>query len=117
MVWNDGNWVLLGAALNFSWHHFGTLPQSATKLARQQKSDCGEIGHWRATLRARRIWHTDLPVLNKVCPDQGGGLWKKKPERTIAAAAAALSFFLIGLAEITVLRPSSKQGSGNAPNE
>jgi len=47
-----------GAALNFRRHHFGTLPQSATKLVRQQKSDCGEIEHWRATLRARRIWHT-----------------------------------------------------------
>ena len=54
-------------------------------------------------------------VLNEVYPDRGGGLWEKEPERAIAVAA--LYFFLISLAEITVLRPSSKQGSGNAPNE
>ena len=47
-----------GAALNFRRHHFGMLPQSATKLARLQKSDCGEIGNCRATLPARRIWQT-----------------------------------------------------------
>ena len=45
-----------GAALDFLRHHFRTLPQSATKLVRQQKNDCGEVGHWRATLTARRIW-------------------------------------------------------------
>jgi len=53
--------------------------------------------------------------LNEVYPDRGGGLWKKEPKREIAVAA--LYFFLIGLTEITVLRPSSNQGSGNAPNE
>ena len=54
-------------------------------------------------------------VLNEVYPYRGGGLWEKEPER--ATAVAALYFFLISLAEITVLRPSSKQSSGNAPNE
>ena len=54
-------------------------------------------------------------VLHELYPDRDGCLWKKEPERTIAVAA--LHFFLIGLAEITVLRPSSKQSSGNAPNE
>jgi hypothetical protein len=54
-------------------------------------------------------------VLNEVYPDRGGGLWKKEPKRAIAVAA--LYFFLIGLTEITVLRPLSKQGSGNAPTE
>ena len=54
-------------------------------------------------------------VLNEVYPDRCGGLWEKEPERAIAVAA--LYFFLISLAEITVLRPSSKQSSGNAPNE
>lgn len=54
-------------------------------------------------------------VLHELYPDRDGGLWKKEPERAIAVAA--LYFFLIGLAEITVLRPSSKQSSGNAPNE
>jgi len=52
-------------------------------------------------------------VLHELYPDRDGGLWKKEPERAIAVAA----LFLIGLAEITVLRPSSKQSSGNAPNE
>tara|TARA_B110000444_G_C18566581_1_gene467338 strand:+ start:185 stop:421 length:237 start_codon:yes stop_codon:yes gene_type:complete len=54
-------------------------------------------------------------VLDEVYPDRGGGLWEKEPERAIAVAAPY--FFLISLAEITVLRPSSKQNSGNAPNE
>jgi hypothetical protein len=54
-------------------------------------------------------------VLDEVYPDRGGGLWEKEPERAIEVAA--LYFLIIGLAEITVLRPSSKQGGGNAPNE
>jgi hypothetical protein len=54
-------------------------------------------------------------VLSEVYPDRGGGLWEREPERAIAGAA--LYFFLIGLAEITVLRPSSKHDRGNVPNE
>ena len=54
-------------------------------------------------------------VLNEVYPDRGGGLWERQPERAIAGAA--LYFFLIGLAEITVLRPSKRRDTGNAPNE
>ena len=54
-------------------------------------------------------------VLSEVYPDRGGGLWEREPERAIAGAA--LYFFLIGLAEITVLRPSRKQSSGHVPNE
>lgn len=54
-------------------------------------------------------------VLNEVYPDRGGGLWERQPERAIAGAA--LYFFLIGLAEITVLRPSSKQNHDTVPSE
>ncbi len=43
-------------------------------------------------------------VLSDVYPDRGSGVWEREPERAIAGAA--LYFFLIGLAEITVLRPS-----------
>jgi hypothetical protein len=59
-------------------------------------------------------------VLNEVYPDRGGGLWEKEKEDWSVQSQALPSlscFFLIGLAEITVLRPSSKQGSGNASNE
>ena len=54
-------------------------------------------------------------VLSEVYPDRGGGLWEREPERAIAGAA--LYFFLIGLAEITVLRPSGKHDRGNVPSE
>lgn len=54
-------------------------------------------------------------VLTEVYPDRGGGLWEREPERAIAGAA--LYFFLIGLAEITVLRPSGRHGEDSFPSE
>ena len=44
-------------------------------------------------------------VLNEVYPDRGTGLWEAMPERAIAGAA--LYFALIGVAEITLLRPKA----------
>jgi len=54
-------------------------------------------------------------VLNEVYPDRGGGLWEREPERAIAGAA--LYFFLIGLAEITMLRPSNNTSNTNNSND
>jgi len=54
-------------------------------------------------------WGLNSSVLNEVYPDRGSGLWEVEPERAIAGAA--LYFLLIGLAEITVLRPQHKNGS------
>ena len=113
-----------GAAFDFRRHHFGTLPQSATKLPRQQKAIVARsgIGVLLYLLVASGAVFLPIPepgitgtVLDEVYPDRGGGLWEKEPERAIEVAA--LYFLIIGLAEITVLRPSSKQGGGNAPNE
>ena len=73
-----------GAALDFRRHHFGTLPQSATKLTRQQKA-----------IVARSVIGVLLYLL----------------------VVSGSAFLPIPETGITVLRPSSKQGSGNAPNE
>lgn len=54
-------------------------------------------------------------VLRDVYPGRGSGLWEKEPERAIAGAA--VYFFLICLAEITVLRPSSNEDRGNVQDE
>jgi hypothetical protein len=54
-------------------------------------------------------------VLRDLYPGRGSGLWEREPERAIGGAA--VYFFLIGLAEITVLRPSSNQDSGNVQDE
>lgn len=48
-------------------------------------------------------------VLNEVYPGRGSGVWEAEPERAIAGAA--VYFLLIGLVEITILRPHSIEPS------
>ena len=76
-----------GAAFDFRRHHFGTLPQSATKLPRQQKAIVARSGIG-VLLYLPIVFGTVLlpipelgitgSVLNEGYPDRGGGLWEKE---------------------------------------
>jgi hypothetical protein len=93
--------IILGRSLNL------LLEPSASKQAIMARSGIGVLLYLLVVFATVFIPIPELgitgSVLSEVYPDRGAGLWEREPERAIAGAA--VYFMLIGLAEITVLRP------------
>ncbi len=52
-------------------------------------------------------WGISMAIVDSVMPDRGQGLWEVEPQRPIVGAA--LYFFFLGLAELTVMRTPNRQ--------